>query len=53
MEKSCPKIYKVKDVEGDERFNDLHPNLPSMPSCCLIVGSIFSGKTNLCVNFFC
>jgi len=48
--KKPPTIYRVKDLAGDERFPDLHPNLPSMPSCCIIVGAIKSAKSNLIVN---
>ena len=46
-----PKILKVKDLEGDEKFKDLHPNLPQPPSCCLLVGAIKASKSNLVVNF--
>jgi len=28
MDKKAPKIYKVKDLDGDERFKDIHPHLP-------------------------
>ena len=52
MDRKAPEILVVKDVSGDERF-DIHPNLPEMPSLCLILGSIKSGKSNLIVNFFC
>lgn len=51
--KSAPKIYKVKDVPENDKFNDIHPNLPSVPSLCLLIGSVRSGKSNLLVNFFC
>jgi len=44
MDKTAPVLYKVKDLDGDERFQDLHPNLPRPPSCCVLVGSIKSGK---------
>jgi hypothetical protein len=27
--KKPPRIYKVKDLDGDERFKDIHPHLPS------------------------
>ena len=49
--KKAPKLLKVKDLEGDERFKDLHPNLPKPPSCCILVGAIKSSKSNLIVNF--
>jgi len=51
--KSVPKVLKVKDPEPNEKFDDIHPNLPQMPSLCLIIGSVRSGKTNLLVNMFC
>jgi len=47
-----PEILMVKDVQPDERFNDIHPNLPEPPCLCLIVGSVRSGKSNLLVNMF-
>ena len=50
MEKKAPKIYKVKDPEPNEKFKDLHPNLPAPPSLLLIIGSIKQGKSNLVVN---
>ena len=53
MNKNPPKILKVRDVVESGRFDDLHPNLPQMPSLCLIIGSVRSGKSNLLVNFFC
>ena len=46
-----PKLLKVKDLEGDEKFKDLHPNLPRPPSCCIVVGAIKSAKSNLVLNF--
>ncbi len=49
---SVPKILKVKDVKEDDRFGDIHPNLPSMPCLALLIGSVRSGKSNLLVNFF-
>ena len=48
--RKTPKIYKVKDLDGDERFKDIHPNLPQCPSCCILVGAIKSSKSNLIVN---
>jgi len=48
-----PTLLKVKDLEGDEKFKDLHPNLPKPPSCCILVGAIKSSKSNLIVNFLC
>ncbi len=51
--KSAPKVLKVKDEKPSEKFNDIHENLPSMPSLCLIIGSVRSGKSNLLVNYFC
>lgn len=50
---SVPKVLKVKDENPNELFNDIHPNLPQMPSLCLIIGSVRSGKSNLLVNYFC
>ena len=49
--KSPPVLMKVKDLDGDERFKDLHPNLPQPPSCLILVGAIKSSKSNLIVNF--
>ena len=51
--KTVPKVLKVKDETPSEKFDDIHPNLPSMPSLCLIIGSVRSGKSNLLVNYFC
>ena len=51
--KSIPKVLKVRDEEPNEKFDDIHSNLPQMPSLCLIIGSVRSGKSNLLVNFFC
>jgi hypothetical protein len=51
--KTVPKVLKVKDETPSEKFADIHPNLPSMPSLCLIIGSVRSGKSNLLVNYFC
>ncbi len=48
-----PVILKVKDVEETDKFDGIHENLPQMPSLCLIIGSVRSGKSNLLVNFFC
>ena len=50
MEKKAPRIYKVKDPEPNEKFKDLHHNLPAPPSLLLIIGSIKQGKSNLVVN---
>lgn len=50
---SVPKVLKVKDEEPNDKFDNIHPNLPSMPSLCLIIGSVRSGKSNLLVNYFC
>jgi hypothetical protein len=53
MEKRpAPVILKVKDVEESGKFEGIHENLPQMPSLCLIIGSVRSGKSNLLVNFF-
>ena len=49
--KSAPKLLKVRDLDGDEKFKDLHPFLPSIPSCCILVGAIKSSKSNLIINF--
>ena len=51
--KPPPVILKVKDVEETDKFDGIHENLPQMPSLCLIIGSVRSGKSNLLVNFFC
>ena len=51
--KKAPKVLKVKDEEPNEKFDDIHEYLPQMPSLCLIIGSVRSGKSNLLVNFFC
>tara|TARA_R100000935_G_scaffold56210_2_gene87351 strand:+ start:1599 stop:2399 length:801 start_codon:yes stop_codon:yes gene_type:complete len=48
-----PMILKVKDVDADSRFADIHENLPQMPCLALLIGSVRSGKSNLLVNFFC
>ena len=48
-----PRILKVRDIEEDSRFTDLHPNIPQMPSLLLIIGSVRSGKSNLITNLFC
>ena len=48
-----PTILKVKDVDADPRFADIHPNLPQLPCLGLIIGSVRSGKSNLLVNMFC
>ena len=51
--KKAPKVYKVKDPEKDNRFEDIHENLPAMPSLLLIIGSVRSSKSNLIVNLLC
>ncbi len=51
--KTVPTVLKVKDEEPSAKFDDIHPNLPQMPSLCLIIGSVRSGKSNLLVNYFC
>ena len=51
--KKVPKVLKVKDEAPSERFDDIHKNLPQMPSLCLIIGSVRSGKSNLLTNYFC
>ena len=48
--KRPPKVYKVTDPEPSQRFDDIHPNLPSMPSLLLIIGSVRSAKSNLICN---
>jgi hypothetical protein len=53
ISKSVPKVLKVKDETPSAKFDDLHNNLPQMPSLLLIVGSVRSGKSNLLVNYFC
>jgi hypothetical protein len=51
--KKVPKVLKVKDEAPSEKFDDIHKNLPQMPSLCLIIGSVRSGKSNLLTNYFC
>ena len=53
LAKSVPKVLKVKDEVPNEKFSDIHENLPQMPSLLLIVGSVRSGKSNLLTNYFC
>jgi hypothetical protein len=48
-----PVVLKVKDAPPSDKFSDIHENLPQMPSLCLIIGSVRSGKSNLLTNFFC
>ena len=48
-----PRVMKVKDLEEDSRFKDIHPNLPKMPCLGLLIGSVRTGKSNLLVNLFC
>ncbi len=50
QKKKAPKVYKVKDPEPSLRFDDIHENLPSMPSLLLIIGSVRSAKSNLICN---
>tara|TARA_R100000541_G_scaffold13262_2_gene22122 strand:- start:2006 stop:2737 length:732 start_codon:yes stop_codon:yes gene_type:complete len=50
--KPVPQILKVKDLKEDDRFADIHENLPKMPCLGLLIGSVRSGKSNLLVNFF-
>jgi len=49
--KKVPKLRKVKDLEGDENFKDLHPNLPKPPNMILLLGAIKSSKSNCVINF--
>jgi len=51
--KKPPELLKVKDLDGGERFTDLHPHLPAPPSCFIIVGAIKSSKSNLIINCLC
>jgi len=51
-QRAVPKILKVKDLKEDDRFGDIHENLPKMPCLALLIGSVRSGKSNLLVNFF-
>ena len=48
--KKAPKVYKVKDPEPSSRFDDIHENLPALPSLLLIIGSVRSAKSNLICN---
>ena len=50
IKRKPPKVYKVKDPEPSTRFEDIHPNLPQMPSLLLIIGSVRSAKSNLICN---
>ena len=45
-----PKVYKVKDPEPSSKFDDIHENLPALPSLLLIIGSVRSAKSNLICN---
>jgi len=49
--KTAPKLRKVKDLEGDEKFEGLHPNLPKPPNMILLLGAIKSSKSNCIINF--
>ena len=51
MDRPPPKLLKVKDLDGSEKFKGIHPNLPALPSCCILVGAIKSSKSNLIINF--
>ena len=51
--RGVPRILKVKDESPSEKFDDIHPHLPAMPSLLLMVGSVRSGKSNYLVNAFC
>lgn len=53
MNRKPPQILKVRDLDGDERFKDIHPNLMTCPSLTVIVGAIKSSKSNLVINLFC
>tara|TARA_R100000963_G_scaffold27265_1_gene18608 strand:+ start:720 stop:1433 length:714 start_codon:yes stop_codon:yes gene_type:complete len=53
MESNPPKVYKVKDPVSDDKYEDIHPNLPQPPSLVLIIGSVKQGKSNLVVNMLC
>jgi len=50
--KSVPVILKVKDEPANDKFEDVHPHLPAMPSLTLIIGSVRSGKSNYLCNYF-
>ena len=52
MSRSAPKILKVKDLKEDDRFSDIHENLPKMPCLGLLIGSVRSGKSNLHKTFY-
>ena len=53
VSKKAPQIFKVRDPEPDSKFDDIHENLPQMPSLVLLIGSVRSGKSNLITNLFC
>lgn len=53
IKKSVPKLLKVKDLDGDEKFKDLHENLPRPPNMILLLGAIKSSKSNCVLNFLC
>ena len=46
MEKKAPTIFKVKDVQENDKFADIHTHLPQMASLCLIIGSVRSKPKN-------
>ena len=35
--KPVPQILKVKDLKEDDRFSDIHDNLPKMPCLGLLI----------------
>jgi len=53
MERSPPKVFKVKDPDPDSRYADIHEHLPQPPALLLIIGSVKQGKSNLLVNLLC
>ena len=53
VKSKVPIVLKVRDEEPNMKFSDIHAHLPQMPSLCLIIGSVRSGKSNLLTNFFC
>tara|TARA_R110001592_G_scaffold59576_1_gene180764 strand:+ start:243 stop:941 length:699 start_codon:yes stop_codon:yes gene_type:complete len=50
---NTPILLKVKDLDGNEKFKGLHPNLIPCPACVIIIGAIKSSKSNLIINFLC
>jgi len=50
MDKSAPRIMKVKSPPREKPRKELHPNLPELPCIMTIIAPTKSGKTNLLTN---